>query len=141
MGAQTSLEDARERRRERFAEAVERDLDESLDAIGFIEGLNLGTANVSAADRKKLKGIVDRLRKNPKPFTQCMADLRKHQPGWSDERRKKTCSVLKSLTGRKNSGGQKSNLGEGACVLIDDRLADLLCAVDGEKLTQLEEGR
>lgn len=133
----SSLKLAQESRRQRGERLADAQLEHLLDAIGLSEAkieeaVKLGTANVSPADRKRLKGIIDRLRTKPHPFTQCMRDLRKHHPEWSDDRRKRTCAVLKQLTGR---GQGKTNASdEGTCVLLDDGLAALLEMVDMDAL-------
>lgn len=136
MSARAQLIRAHEGRRRRLEAAVERQIDTRLDAVGLSERSveNLGTADVSPADRTKLKGIIARLARQKKPFSVCMRDLRKHQPDWSDERRKRTCQTLKTLAGR--SSDKAGALSEdGACVLVDERIAVLLEHAD---LSQLE---
>jgi len=109
-----------------------------MDAIGLSEeAISLGTADVSPAARKKLKGIIDRLRTKPHPFTQCMQDLRKHRPDWSEQRRKETCNVLKSLAGR-NGKAKTSMSDEGAvCVMLDDETSSLLAMIDLDVLDEV----
>lgn len=110
-------------------------IDSMLDTVGLseadVERISLGTENVSPEDRKKLKGIIARLAKKAHPFTTCMADLRKHHPEWSDDRRKKTCAVLKQLTGRGNE--KKTSMGE--AIDIDEGVAALLSHVDLSEVT------
>jgi hypothetical protein len=54
-----------------------------------------GTSNVSAADRKKLKGLLLHYAKQPHPFTACYRDQIKH--GLSPDHAARRCAVLKDL--------------------------------------------
>ena len=54
-----------------------------------------GTANVSAADKVKLKGILLHYKKMPHPFTACYRDQVKH--GLSPDHAKRRCAVIKDL--------------------------------------------
>jgi hypothetical protein len=54
-----------------------------------------GTANVSAADKKKLKGLLLHYAKKPHPFSACVRDQMKH--GLSPEHAKRRCAVLKDI--------------------------------------------
>lgn len=129
------LSEAQESRRAREDASLERNIDADLDRIGLSEeAIKLGTADVGPGARKKLSGIIKRLAGKPHPFTQCMADLRKHHPEWSDDRRKKTCNVLKTLAGRNKP--KKAAMSESACALIDDDVAALIELAD---LSNLEE--
>lgn len=129
----TALELAREDRRQRADELLDRQVDDRLDAV------LLGTADVSPAARVKLKGILKRLAKQAHPFTQCMSDLREHKPEWSDDRRKKTCNVLKALSGRGDSKTNAAHLSQGgACLLLDDDVMTLLEMVDESALAALQ---
>jgi hypothetical protein len=96
-GDGVNLTDAQVDRARRGEELAERKIDDLLDRIGLSDSVLLGTENVSPADRKKLSGIINRLRGKKHAFTQCMRDLEKHHPEWSDDRRKRTCAVLKAL--------------------------------------------
>jgi hypothetical protein len=132
---------AQEERRARGEATLDVWVEQRLDKVGLSEELLLGAENVGPEARKKLKGIIARLRKNPHPFTQCMQDLREHQPGWSESRRKKTCAVLKQLAGRGSGGGNQSSLSSasgGACVLLDDDVASLLDLVNMDALDELK---
>lgn len=127
-----NLSDAQDARRAR-GEALE-----SARTTTLLDTVLLGTADVSPAARKKLAPIVNSLRKDPHPFTRCMKNLREEQPSWSEARRKKTCNVLKALTGRQNGGSTNASLalatGAGACIMVDDDVATLLEHVDEEVL-------
>lgn len=128
-----ALELAREARRRRADELLDRQVDGRLDAV------LLGTADVSPAARVKLKGILKRLAKQAHPFTQCMKDLAEHKPDWSDDRRKKTCNVLKALSGRGDSKTNAAYLSQGgACLLLDDDVITLLEMVDEGALAALQ---
>lgn len=137
----SALELAQQRRVERGLRLSDRQMDVLLDSIGLSEAeierrVQLGTADVSPAARKKLKGIIGRLRVNPHPFTQCMADLRKHKPEWDDKRRKETCNVLKALAGRSTNSVKTSNDAMSACVMLEDDVAALLMMVDKDALSR-----
>ncbi len=54
-----------------------------------------GTANVSAKDKKKLKGLLLHYAKQPKPFTACYRDQIKH--GLSPDHAARRCAVLKDI--------------------------------------------
>lgn len=138
-----NLVEAQADRHTRAAELADRQLDDLLDAVGLSEDeIKLGAADVSPQARKKLKGIIDALRRDPHPFTKCMKNLREEQPTWSDARRKKTCAVLKQLTGRSNQKMAASYpaplLGEDACAMLDTDVVTLLDMVDMEVLADLE---
>lgn len=132
------LAEAQEDRRVRGAVTADAQIDVMLDAIGLSESacVSFSAANVGPAARKKLKGIVDSLRKDPHPFTKCMKNLRKEQPSWSEERRKKTCATLKQLTGRGNGSATKASLSSDVCLQVDDDVAVLLEHVDETKLAE-----
>lgn len=57
-----------------------------------------GTADVTAADRKKLAPLILHYAKKARPFTTCYRDQIKH--GLSPDHAKRRCSVLKKLGGR-----------------------------------------
>ena len=57
--------------------------------------IKLTQADVSPEDKKKLHGILKWMAKSPKPFTKCYDALLAH--GWSTDRAKKTCAVLKDI--------------------------------------------
>jgi hypothetical protein len=59
-----------------------------------------GTADVSPADRKKLRALIAHYAKKPHPFTACYRDQIKH--GLSPEHAKRRCAVIKKLGGRGN---------------------------------------
>lgn len=144
------LSQAQEHRRARVDVSADRHTDEILDHVGLSEddvvrlsesGVVLGTANVGPEARKKLKGIINRLRTKPHKFTTCMNDLRKNHPEWSDDRRKKTCNVLKQLAGGGKGGGGKATAMSLAtniitCV-VDNDVAALLEHVDEQALAEL----
>lgn len=129
-----NLSDAQADRRARAELLLERETEDLLNRVGLTEALVLGTENVSPADRKKLSGIINRLRGKKHAFTQCMRDLAKHHPEWSDDRRKRTCAVLKALA--KPGSTNASEAPVGACAIIDDGVANLLDLAD---ITKLEE--
>ncbi len=54
-----------------------------------------GTDNVSASDKKKLKGLLLHYAKQPKPFTACYRDQIKH--GLSPDHAARRCAVLKDI--------------------------------------------
>lgn len=54
-----------------------------------------GTANVSPADRKKLRPLILHYMKKPHPFTACVRDQMKH--GLSREHANRRCAVIKDL--------------------------------------------
>lgn len=56
-------------------------------------GFSRGTANVSPADMKKLKGLLSHYRKKPHPFRSCVRDNRKR----FGPRTEAMCAVLKDL--------------------------------------------
>lgn len=130
-----NLSEAQTDRRARAEALLERETDALLDRVGLTEALVLGTGNVSPADRKKLSGIINRLRGKKHAFGTCMRDLAKHHPEWSDDRRKKTCAVLKQLA-KPGSTNASEFGGEGACVLLDDGVANLLALADLSKLEE-----
>lgn len=114
--------------------------DALLDTVGLSESVALSTADVSPEDRKKLKGIIARLRTKDHPFTTCMNDLAKNQPAWSMDRRKKTCAVLKQLAGK---GGTKKadtttttslSIDYSPCILLTEGMVKLLELADLSKL-------
>jgi hypothetical protein len=139
--ATDQLSQAQARRRARVDASVDREIDEVLDRVGLSEaavqrlsesGVDLGTANVGPVAREKLKGIINRLRTKAHPFTTCMSDLREHKPEWSEDRRKKTCNVLKQLAGRGSGGGGKAtamSLDEVTCA-VDDGVMALIEHID-----------
>lgn len=133
-----NLAEAQSDRRARAQSLAERALDDVLDAVGLsddviAERVSLGTADVSPAARKKLAPIINALRTDPKPFTTCLKHLREHQPGWTDDRRKKTCNVLKALAGRSGNGVNASE----ACVVLDADTTALLDMVDVDVLDEI----
>lgn len=136
--ARERLSRDQESRRRRAEELAYSRIDRRL-SLAF-DGEQLGTANVSPADRKKLEPILRSLAKDPHPFTKCMKNLREEQPGWSEDRRKKTCNVLKQLIGRKNGGNRQglSLADEGACALISNEVFSLLECIDDEVLSILD---
>ena len=72
-------------------ELTEQELDEYLDVIGF--AISKGTANVSASDKKKLRGLLKHYAKKKHPFTACVRDNRKRFGAATEE----YCAVLKDL--------------------------------------------
>lgn len=132
-----NLTDAQVDRARRGEELAERKIDDLLDRIGLSDSVLLGTANVSPADRKKLSGIINRLRGKKHAFTQCMRDLEKHHPEWSDDRRKRTCAVLKALA--KPGSTNTSETSDSACVLLDDATARLIDMIDLKALDKINE--
>lgn len=143
-----NLDEAQRSRARRAEDLAERRLDQLLDDIGLsdeaiAERVSLGTADVSPAARKKLRPIIDALRKDPTPFTTCLRHLRDEQPGWSDDRRKKTCNVLKALAGRSGDRTNTSlaSFSQPACAMLDDESAALLEMVDMDVLDELDFAR
>lgn len=125
----TTLSEAQELRRDRLACDLDRRIDEVLDRIGLSEEkIALAPEDVTPDERKKLKGILKRLAQQKNPFTQCMRDLRKHKPEWSEDRRKRTCGTLKAII--KGTGRVRALSEDGSCALIDDGVADLLAMAD-----------
>lgn len=121
MSDRARLDEAHAMRYARVCGSRHEQLDEIIDAGLSEEGLveleesgivlSAGTADVTPDDRKKLKGILDRLKTKKHPFAQCMRDLEKHKPEWSDQRRKETCAVLKDInegTTKWRKGRQKA---------------------------------
>lgn len=136
-----NLADAQVARRTRADETLDRWIEDRLAVVGLSEhdSIQFGTADVSPAARKKLQPIINALRKDPHPFTRCMKNLREEQPGWSEDRRKKTCNVLKALAGRSNGGSTKASFSDtSSCLAIDTTVAALLDLVDDEGLAELE---
>lgn len=132
---------AQQERRRRGDETLDAWAEELLDSVGLTESrLNLGTDNVSPADREKLKGILKRLASKAHPFTQCMRDLEKNHPEWPDDRRKRTCAVLKQLIGKKNGKQSSTAMGLGlsgdGCPLVDGGVVRLLELVDLSKIAE-----
>lgn len=124
-----NLSDAQAARRARVSASHDTDIDRALDHFGLsverVERICLGTANVSPSDREKLKGIISRLRRQKHTFTTCMNSLRRNKPEWSEERRKRTCAVLKALAKPGSKGSAK--LGDGCPVLeLSDGVLELL---------------
>jgi hypothetical protein len=66
-------------------------LDEYANMVGF--AISKGTANVSASDKKKLKGLLRHYGKMKHPFTACVRDNRKRFGSHTEE----YCAVLKDL--------------------------------------------
>ncbi len=70
-----------------------------------------GTANVSPADRAKLRGLINHYMKMAHPFTQCVRDQIKH--GLSEDHANRRCAVLKDLgtgtTKWREGGGERKN--------------------------------
>ncbi len=54
-----------------------------------------GTANVSAADRAKLSGLLKHYAGMPHPFSTCVRDQIKH--GLSKDHAERRCAVIKDL--------------------------------------------
>lgn len=54
-----------------------------------------GTADVTPADRKKLKALIAHYAKMAHPFTSCYRDQIKH--GLSPDHAKRRCAVIKAL--------------------------------------------
>ncbi len=79
------LTNAQKRRRRKALYAA---LDQSVDVA-------LNQADVSPEDRKKLKGILKWMMKDPHPFAKCKKALLAH--GWSESRANKTCATLKDV--------------------------------------------
>lgn len=127
------LAEAHTSRLARVREADELTADEFLDSIGLSEERCIELA-LDPVERNQLKGIIARLRGKKHAFTTCMRDLRKHKPEWTDDRRKRTCAVLKQAA----KGSSSSNLSaEGICPVITDGMADMLEHAD---LSGLERG-
>lgn len=74
-----------------IVEFTEEYLDEYTEMVGF--AISKGTANVSASDKKKLKGLLRHYAKMKHPFTQCVRDNRKRFGSHTEE----YCAVLKDL--------------------------------------------
>jgi hypothetical protein len=72
-------------------ELTEEDLDEYLDTLFF--AFSKGTANVSPADKKKLRPLLKHYAKMKHPFTACVRDNRKRFGALTE----KYCAVLKDL--------------------------------------------
>lgn len=127
-----NLADAQVSRRAHEEEILLARVDRDLDSVGLSEAdvrdIALGTANVSPSDREKLKGIVARLRRQKHTFTTCLNDLRRNQPSWSEDRRKRTCSVLKALA-KPGSRGSAS-LSCATTADLDDGVLALLAHAD-----------
>ncbi len=86
-------------------------------ALSSVEVL-LTQADVSPEDRKKLSGILAWMMRSPHPFTKCHKALLAH--GWSDDRAKKTCAVLKDVaTGTTKWRNAQSRLSEYAVDLAE----------------------
>src|SRR3990170_1421040 len=62
--------------------------------IALSNGFSKGTANVSARDMVKLRGLLKHYAKKKHPFTSCVRDNTKR---FGPERAKKVCAVLKDL--------------------------------------------
>jgi hypothetical protein len=92
----------------------EMQLDEEINdylTIALANGFSKGTANVSAKDMVKLKGLLAHYAKKKHPFTACFHDQTKH--GLSKEHAAKRCAVLKDLiVGNTKWRGKKKNLSE-----------------------------
>lgn len=135
------LSEAQAHRRARVEQQINTEIAARLEAVGLTEeritSLDLGTANVSPADLKKLQPILRSLAKEKHPFTVCMRNLRDEQPTWSDDRRKKTCNVLKQLIGRKQDRQGLSESESNACALVDEGVARLLELADPIGLAEL----
>lgn len=67
------------------------EMDEYIDTVGF--AISKGTANVSAADKKKLRGLMRYYAKKKHPFAACVRDNRKRFGSHTEE----YCAVLKDL--------------------------------------------
>lgn len=132
------LSAAQAERRTRAEQLDEQWIEDRLNAVGLSDAVVMGTENVSPADRKKLSGIINRLRGKKHAFKTCMNDLRKHQPNWDEERRKKTCAVLKQLAKPGSTNASADTFSQGACVLVDEGVARLLEMADLSKLTEEE---
>jgi hypothetical protein len=129
--ARDRLSRAQEDRRARV-ESLTDTVDERLSLVFDVE--NLGVENVSPADLKKLSPILRSLAKDRHPFTKCMRNLRDEQPTWSEDRRKRTCNVLKQLIGRKQGKQSLSLSSDLDCSAIDDKMVALLECADDEVL-------
>lgn len=133
------LDEAQEQRRQRLIGAQDHSDEDFLNRIGLTEELCTQLA-IGPQARQKLKGIIGRLRKLPHPFTQCMRDLKKHKPEWSEDRRKRTCQTLKVAAGRaKASSG--TALAESPCVALGEDEFKLLEHIDLDELAIIYEGR
>lgn len=91
---------------------LDEDLNEYLN-IALANGFSKGTANVSARDMVKLKGLLAHYAKKAHPFTACYNDQIKH--GLSKNHAAKRCAVLKDLikgTTKWRSSEKKKNLSE-----------------------------
>jgi hypothetical protein len=128
---------ARDLREERGVSLLEDRIDFLLDEVGLSDDESI-TLAVSAADREKLKGILQRLARQKKPFTTCLHDLEKHRPELSDKSRREICGRLKSMikgTGRVRA---LSLSDDSACPLVDADVAALLEKVDDSALQAFE---
>lgn len=134
--ATTPIDRAHARRRARAELLIEQDVERRLNELGLTEQKCIELA-IDPKERVQLKGIIARLRKLPHPFTQCMRDLRKHKPEWSDDRRKRTCQSLKVAAGRAGSTANHSEAS--VCFLLTDAQATLLEHADLEALAETPE--
>jgi hypothetical protein len=89
-------------------------LDEEIEDylnISLANGFSKGTANVSARDMVKLKGLLAHYAKKKHPFTSCFNDQVEH--GLSKDHAAKRCAVLKDLiVGSTKWRGKGKNLSE-----------------------------
>lgn len=91
---------------------LDEDIEDYLN-IALANGFSKGTANVSARDMVKLKGLLAHYAKKAHPFTACYNDQIKH--GLSKDHAAKRCAVLKDLikgTTKWRSTERKKNLSE-----------------------------
>src|SRR3970040_1787503 len=100
----------------------DQDIEDYLN-IALANGFSKGTANVSARDMVKLRGLLKHYAKKKHPFTSCFNDQIKH--GLAKDHAAKRCAVLKDLikgTTRWRSTERKKNLSdeEKAEFILDD---------------------
>src|SRR3990167_4705731 len=87
----------------------DQDIEDYLN-IALANGFSKGTANVSAKDMVKLRGLLKHYAKKKHPFTSCVHDNTKR---FGPERVKKVCAVLKDLIrGSTKWRGKNKNLSE-----------------------------
>jgi hypothetical protein len=118
--------------------------DEEVDAyvqVALANGFSKGTANVSAADMKKLRPILRKYAKNPHPFRACVKDNRKRF-GPATE---KFCAVLKDLikgTTKWRGTDRKKNLSETTLselfgLDVDETFMNILEEITEEELNEM----
>lgn len=119
-------------------ELTDQEMDEYL-SVALANGFSKGTANVSPADMKKLRPLLNKYRKSPHPFRACVKDNRKRF-GPATE---KFCAVIKDLIeGTTHWRGKKKGMSEATMqelfgLDVDDTFFHLLVELSEDEINEM----